>query len=62
MVQHPLSEFSVDEKHQIVTILNQTVRINNTEQNLMNAIKIYVKSIFDALNEQSIEMVRFIEI
>lgn len=62
VVQHPLSEFSVDEKHQIVTILNQTVRINNTEQNLMNAIKIYVKSIFDALNEQSIEMVRFIEI
>ena len=59
VVQHPLSEFSVDEKHQIVTILNQTVRINNTEQNLMNAIKIYVKSIFDALNEQSIEMVRF---
>lgn len=62
VVQHPLSEFSVDEKHQIVTILNQTVRINNTEQNLMNAIKIYVKSIFDALNEQSIEMVHFIEI
>ena len=62
VVQHPLSEFSVDEKHQIVTILNQTVRINNTEQNLMNAIKIYVKSIFDALNEQSIEMIRFIEI
>ena len=62
VVQHPLSEFSVDEKHQIVTILNQTVRINNTEQNLMNAIKIYVKSIFDALNEQSIAMVRFIEI
>lgn len=62
VVKHPLSEFSVDEKHQIVTILNQTVRINNTEQNLMNAIKIYVKSIFDALNEQSIEMIRFIEI
>ena len=61
-VKHPLTEFSVDEKHQIVTILNQTVRINNTEQNLMNAIKIYVKSIFDALNEQSIEMIRFIEI
>ena len=62
VVKHPLTEFSVDEKHQIVTILNQTVRINNTEQNLMNAIKIYVKSIFDALNEQSIEMIRFIEI
>lgn len=42
--------------------IKQTVRINNTEQNLMNAIKIYVKSIFDALNEQSIEMIRFIEI
>ena len=62
VVKHPLPEFSVDEKQQIVTILNQTVRINNTEQNLMNAIKIYVKSIFDALNEQSIEMIRFIEI
>ena len=62
VVKHPLSEFSVDEKHQIVTILNQTVRINNTEQTLMNAIKIYVKSIFDALNEQSIQIIRFIEI
>ena len=62
VVKHPLTEFSVDEKHQIVTILNQTVRINNTEQNLMNAIKIYVKSIFDALNKDRLEEIHFIEI
>lgn len=59
---HIFQEFATEEKHQMVTILNQTVHINDTEQNLMNAIKIYVKSVFDALNEDCVELIRFIEI
>lgn len=62
VVNHIFREFSTEEKHQMVTILNQMVRINNTEQTLMNAIKIYVKSIFDALNGDCVELIRFIEI
>lgn len=62
VVNHTYTEFSTEEKHDMVTLLNKTVRINNTEQILLNAIKIYVKSIFDALTEQSIALIRFMEI
>lgn len=59
---HVYYEFGINEKHEMVTILNQIVCVNGTEQNLLNAIKIYVKSILEALNENSVEVIHFIEI
>nr|WP_296928485.1 type II CRISPR-associated endonuclease Cas1 [uncultured Marvinbryantia sp.] len=59
---HNFSLFETEEKHKVADILNQPVRINNTEQLLINAIKIYVKSVFDALNQDRLEEIRFIEL
>ena len=54
--------FGREEKHQLVDILNKTYRIRNTGQTLLNAIKIYSKSVFDALEEENVELIRFVEI
>ena len=45
------SEFGTAEKHAVLCFLNMDVRIDNTTQTLVNAVKIYVRSIFDALND-----------
>ncbi len=52
-------EFGTDEKHQILQMLQIEVGIGNTRQYLTNAIKIYVKSVFDALNERDISQILF---
>lgn len=56
-----ISEFTKDEKYMLIDIINQPVRINGTEQTVLNAIKIYCKSIFDALNEENQYLIKFIE-
>lgn len=43
--------FGKEEKMQLVALLNQQVYIDNQKQYLLNAMKIYVRSIFDVLNE-----------
>lgn len=52
-------DFSSDEKHFIVGILNDTVVINQTKQTVLNAIKYYCRSVFDALNESDLSLIRF---
>ena len=54
-----LSEFSSDEKHLLVNVLNETVNINQTKQTVLNAIKLYCRSIFDALNEGDLSLIQF---
>lgn len=53
------AEFCKEEKHELWCMLNDTVRIDNTNQVLMNAIKIYVRSVFDAINDEDISKIRF---
>lgn len=48
-----------EEKLKLVDILNQTVIIDGKEQYVNNAVKIYCKSVFDALNEADISLIRF---
>ena len=48
-----------DEKHQLVDILNSEVVIDDKNSVLINAVKIYCKSIFDAINEQDLNLLRF---
>lgn len=47
------------EKMELVNLLNEEVQIAGRVQRLTNAIKIYCKSVFDALNEQDLTKLRF---
>ena len=51
--------FAKEEKMELVNILNQTVRINDRSEYVNNAIKIYCRSIFDALGDMDIAMIKF---
>lgn len=44
------SEFCSERKRELANVLNETIKINNTKQTVLNAIRIYVRSVFDALN------------
>lgn len=55
-------KFEHDEKMQLVNILNQEVQIDGKIQYVNNAVKIYCKSIFDALNEDDCSLIRFYKI
>lgn len=46
-----LKKFESEEKMELVNLLNIQVIIDNQKQYLLNAIKIYTRSIFDVLNE-----------
>jgi len=51
--------FEKAEKHEVLNILNREVGIEGKKEYLSNAIKIYVRSIFDALNERDSSMIRY---
>ena len=54
-----LEKFEHEEKMQIVNVLNQEVKIDDKRQYVNNAVKIYCKSVFDALDENDISKLRF---
>jgi CRISPR/Cas system-associated endonuclease Cas1 len=54
-----LDAFEHDEKVQIVQILNQQILLDGMTQYMPNAIRIYCKSLFDALEERDISKIRF---
>lgn len=56
-----LEKFETDEKHEIISLINKEVRINNKIEFLNNAVKIYCKSVFEALNEKDVSVIRFVE-
>ncbi|MBE6985136.1 MAG: type II CRISPR-associated endonuclease Cas1 [Ruminococcaceae bacterium] len=47
------------EKRYIISILHETVTINHTKQTVLNAIKFYCRSVFDALNEGDLSLIQF---
>lgn len=51
--------FTSEEKHDLVSILNTSVTINGNKQYLGNAIKIYCHSVFDALNDRDVSLIKF---
>lgn len=57
-----LEQFEHEEKMWLVDIQNQEVQIDGKIQYVSNAIKIYCKSVFDALNEDDSALVRFYKI
>ena len=52
-------KFDKDDKVDIISILKENTIIDNKIQLLENAIKIYVRSIFDALNEKDISLIKY---
>lgn len=52
-------EFGKEEKHNIAALLNTNVIINESEQYLSNAIRIYCRSVFEALNDNDTSQIRF---
>lgn len=52
-------EFSKNEKIEILKILNSEVIIEKQKQTLMNAVRLYCKSVFRAFEEKDIQKVSF---
>ena len=53
------TEFGKEEKHTIAALLNTNVIINESEQYLSNAIRIYCRSVFEALNDNDTSEISF---
>jgi hypothetical protein len=53
--------FGKEDKREIINLLNKKVRIDKTQQFLMNAIGIYAKSVFDAITENDENKIKFLE-
>ena len=54
-----LTEFNRDLKYRLISLLSETYVINGSEQSLINTIKIYSKSVFDAINDNDLSLIRF---
>ena len=55
------TEFNRDIKFSLIELLSKDVKINDTIQTFSAAIRIYCKSVFDALRNQDASEIRFIE-
>lgn len=47
------------EKLELVNLMNLEVKIDGKNQYLLNAVKIYCRSVFDAINDQDISLLKF---
>lgn len=52
-------DFTSEEKHCLLGVLNDVVTIGQTRQTVLNAIKLYCRSVFDALNEGDLSLIQF---
>lgn len=52
-------EFGKDEKYDILHVFDLDLKINGKKESITNAIRIYCRSIFDALNSNDISLIRF---
>ncbi len=55
-------KFEHEEKMQLVDLLNHNVVIDGKNNYVSNAIKIYCKSVFDAIDENDVSLIRFFKI
>ncbi len=52
-------KFEKDEKHFMWTLLDQKITIDGQKQFVMNGIKIYTRSVFDAINDMDSSEIKF---
>jgi len=55
------TDFGKEEKHALLSALNEEVKIDGTMQTVWNAVRIYTKSVFRALEEKDIRFIKFAE-
>lgn len=53
------TKFEKEEKYSLWKKLNETIFIDGTKQTVLNGIKIYSNSIFDALNDKDLSKIKF---
>ena len=54
-----LQKFESEEKHKLLSLLNLELMIDGRRQTLLNTIKIYTKSVLDALVGDDISMIKY---
>ncbi len=59
VVNMNLNKFELSEKLELVNVLNENVIIDMVRRSVANAISQYTKSIFDALNDNDISLIKF---
>lgn len=59
VVKQKFCKFETEEKHILVNVLNQNVLIDGSVQYVSNAIKIYCRSVFDAISDFDVSEIRF---
>mgnify|MGYP004618351699 FL=1 len=57
-----ITDFGKDEKYKVTELLHSTVTVNGYGQTVLNAVKIYTKSVFDAINDIDVSLIKFAEI
>ena len=56
------TDFSTAEKRELLSVMEKELLIGNTRQVLPNAVKLYVRSVTEALNQGEISIIQFAEI
>ena len=59
VLQLQFSELQHEQKMQLVDILNMEIFVNERKEYAANAIKIYCKSVFDAISDEDVSQIRF---
>lgn len=62
VVEMQPTEFSKDEKLELLSLMAKELVIANSKQVLPNAVKLYVRSVTEALNQGDISFIQFAEI
>lgn len=57
-----LNEFLPEHKHTLVNLLNGEYTIDDKRNTLMNVIKIYTKSVFAAIENEDVSLIKFPEV
>lgn len=59
VLELPYDRFETEEKRMLADVLNREVKIDHKKQYVNNAVKIYCKSVFAALNGKDVSLLRF---
>lgn len=53
-----LADLSTENKHALWNMLNKTILIDGQKQTVLNAIRIYTRSIFEAINDADVSIIK----
>lgn len=59
VVEYRFEQFEVEDKRYMLGLFEREVLIADKNEYIPNAIKIYVRSVFDALNENDVSLIKF---